>query len=205
MSRETFTERARRAQLVEVTVERIAEHGVARCSLARIAEAAGITKGAVLYHFATRDALVRAAYEHVLGVLTDAVGAAVDAAPGPAAAVDAYVTTMIEHLAAHPRHVRLLADTLGDPASGVDDRDDRPARWGPLAGLVDAARDAGEYRHEVDARRLAVLLGGAIDGVVAERLADPGFDTTAAADDLRALLTLNARNQGSTPIGRSPQ
>ncbi|MEJ2866192.1 TetR/AcrR family transcriptional regulator [Actinomycetospora sp. OC33-EN08] len=182
----TFTEEARRRQLVDVTVGLLAEHGYGRCSLARIAEAAGITKGAVIYHFRTKDAVVRAAYEHVLGELVGAVGAAVDTAPTPGAAVDAYVATMLGHLGAHPDHARVLADSLD--AAVVRDRDDRPARWRPLAALISTAQDAGQYRSG-DPRVLAVVLGGAIDGLVAERLADPSFDLDAAAE----VLSVSAR------------
>lgn len=168
----TFTEEARRRQLVDVTVALIAEHGYGRCSLARIAEAAGVTKGAVLYHFRTKDAVVRAAYAHALGGLVDAVGAAVDAATTPGEALRAYVTTMLEYLAAHPQHARVLADSLD--AAVVADRDDRSARWRPVADLVAAAQADGTCRAG-DPRSLAVALGGAIDGLVAERLADPVF------------------------------
>jgi TetR/AcrR family transcriptional regulator len=50
----TFTERARRTQLVEVTVGGVAAYGYAGCSLQRITDAASITKAAVIY-FATKD------------------------------------------------------------------------------------------------------------------------------------------------------
>ncbi|WP_433803123.1 TetR/AcrR family transcriptional regulator [Actinomycetospora sp. CA-084318] len=180
----TFTEEARRRQLVDVTIGMLAEHGYGRCSLARIAEAAGVTKGAVLYHFRSKDAVVRAAYEHVLGELVTAVGTAVDAAPTPGAAVDAYVTTMLSHLGARRDHARVLADSLD--AAVVRDRDDRPARWRPVAALIEAAQAAGQYRAG-DPRVLAVALGGAIDGLVAEKLADPSFDLDEAA------ATLNGR------------
>lgn len=168
----TFTEDARRRQLVDVTIALVAEHGYGRCSLARIAEAAGVTKGAVLYHFRTKDAVVRAAYSHVLDGLVAAVGDAVDAASSPGGALRAYVTTMLGHLGANPQHARVLADSLD--AAVVHDRDDRPARWRPVAGLVEAAQATGECRAG-DPRALAVALGGAIDGLVAEQLADPAF------------------------------
>src|SRR5690606_4747458 len=83
----TFTQRLRRAQIIEKTVELVAEKGYAGVSLSGIAERAGISKPAVLYHFSSKTAVVDAAYEHVLHELVARVGAAVEAAPaadGPA-------------------------------------------------------------------------------------------------------------------------
>jgi AcrR family transcriptional regulator len=175
----TFTERARRAQLVAVTIGLIAEHGRAGCSLQRIADAAGITKAAVLYHFESKNAVVRAAYDEVIASLTGRVGAEVKAAPSPAAAVDAYVRALIGHLADNPGHVRMIVEAF-DGDTGVTDRPNSPSRWRAVAGLIDAAVEAGQYRADVDSRVLAIVLGGAIDAVVAESLADPGFDLVRA-------------------------
>lgn len=179
----TLTERARRAQLIEVTIDRIAEQGYAATSLARIAEAAGITKAAVLYHFATKDALVEAAHEHALTALTTAVGAAVEEA-GTADAPAAYIRSMIGHLRDHPRHTRMIVEAMVH-GGGADYSPE--LRWGPLARLIEAAARArgGEA---ADARTLAIIVGGGIDAIVSERLHDPGYDTAGAADRLVELL-----------------
>ncbi|WP_053617161.1 TetR/AcrR family transcriptional regulator [Nocardiopsis sp. NRRL B-16309] len=177
----TLTERARRRQLVAVTIGLVAEHGYAACSLQRIADAAGITKGAVIYHFASKNAVIRAAYDAVIEALTERVGTAVGLAPGPAAAVDAYVESMIGHMAENPTHVRVLTEALAPAVdTGVDDGPASPERRRVLADLVTAAVSAGEYRADLDAATLAVILNGAIDAVVAQTLADPGYDLTAA-------------------------
>jgi AcrR family transcriptional regulator len=177
----TLTELARREQLVAVTIDLVAEHGHAACSLQRIADAAGLTKGAVIYHFASKNAVIRAAYDTVVGALTARVAAAVQLAPGPAAAVDAYVESMIGHMAENPTHVRVLAEALA-PATdtGVDDDPASPERSRALADLLAAAVAAGEYRADLDAATVAVIVHGAIDAVVAQTLTDPGYDLAAA-------------------------
>lgn len=187
----TFTEQARRAQLVDATIEQIARRGLAGASLARVAEATGITKAAVLYHVGSKDALIAAAYQRVLDALVASVGAAIDAAPvGDRPAV--YIRTMVAHLRDNPRHVRVLAEVGRE--QDVDHASE--ARWAPLAGIIDAAAEAAtEHRGvvkrgatAVDSRALALIIGGAIDGIVAERLADEEFDVTSAADLLVSLL-----------------
>ncbi|SIM47180.1 TetR/AcrR family transcriptional regulator [Micromonospora cremea] len=174
----TFTERARRGQLIESTIELVADNGYAGTSLAGIAEHAGITKAAVLYHFPSKDALVRDAYGHVLGALVSEIAAVVGAAEvadGPAA----YVRSMIGYLRDHPRHTRMIVEAMshgdGDHASN--------ARWGPLAEIITAAQSARGVRAG-DARTIAIIVGGAIDAIVAERLHDPGYDTVTAAERL---------------------
>lgn len=186
----TFTERARRQQLIGVTIEQVAQRGFAGASLARIAESAGITKAAVLYHFGSKDALVTAAHEEVLESLVATVGEALE----DAAVADrpgAYIRTMVAHFRDHPQHARVLAAAATQ--EGFDHA--REDRWAPLSGLLDAAAQArGDEVLDgialaADSRALAVLIGGAIDGIVAEHLEDPSFDTDAAAALLVAMLS----------------
>ncbi|HEX3930229.1 MAG TPA: TetR family transcriptional regulator [Nocardioides sp.] len=63
--------RATRARLMEATVECLAEVGFGRTSTTLISERAGVSRGAQLHHFPTKDALVVAAVAH----LTDVRGA----------------------------------------------------------------------------------------------------------------------------------
>ncbi|SCE67205.1 transcriptional regulator, TetR family [Micromonospora coriariae] len=177
----TFTERARRAQLVEVTVGIVAAHGYAGCSLQRIADAAGITKAAVIYHFATKDAVIRAAYDAVIEALVGHVAERIAEAPTAESKADAYVCGLIGYLAAHPDHVRLIIEAAdGDRGS--------PGRWEPFAGLIDDAKASGAYRPDVDSRMLAILVGGAIDAAVGQSLREPAFDLHTAAEAVVDLL-----------------
>ncbi|TDD43977.1 TetR/AcrR family transcriptional regulator, partial [Kribbella antibiotica] len=178
MREPTFTEQARRAQLIDVTVELVAEHGYPGTSLARIAERAGITKAAVLYHFPSKNALVEAAQNHVLTAIVTEVGTAVDAAE-PADAPAAYIRSMIGHLRTNPRHTRMLIEAL--TAAGQDARtaERSAARWTPLANLIATARAAQGRTAPIDLRTVALVIGGGLDAIVAESLTDPTYDTAA--------------------------
>ncbi|WBB56814.1 TetR/AcrR family transcriptional regulator [Verrucosispora sp. WMMD573] len=178
----TLIERARRAQLIEVTIELVADRGYSGASLAAIAERAGITKAAVLYHFPTKAAVVRAAHEHALTALVGDVAAAVEAAD-TANRPAAYVRSMVGHLREHPRHTRMIIEAMVH-----DDGDHDPAaRWQPLAELIDAARLA-RGGGDIDTRTTAIIVGGGIDAIVAEQLHDPDYDTAAAAEHLATML-----------------
>jgi TetR/AcrR family fatty acid metabolism transcriptional regulator len=54
----SFIEAARRAQIIECTIETIASLGHAQASLAQIAARAGISKGVISYYFGSKDALI---------------------------------------------------------------------------------------------------------------------------------------------------
>lgn len=176
----TFIERARREQLVGLTIHLIAEHGIARTSLQRIADSAGLSKAAVLYHFRTKNDVITAAYEAVRDAFVDDVAKDVSAAASPGAAVEAYLTGLLGYLARHPEHARLLGETLSAPGVGLPDREDTPARWQPFADLIARAQAAGEYDPTLDPRTHAIALGGAIDALAAESMTDADYSLDAA-------------------------
>lgn len=180
----TFIEQARRTQLIEVTIAMVAEHGYSGTSLSRIAGGAAITKAAVLYHFPTKDAVVDAAYQHVLATLVTRITGAVEAAD-PAHGPAVYVRTMIAHLHEFPEHTRMLTEAL---TSGATPEQDTSRRWQGLAQIMAAARAARGLGGGTDLRTLAIVVGGAIDAIIGERLRDPSYDTIAAGEELVTVL-----------------
>ncbi|CAM5275834.1 TetR/AcrR family transcriptional regulator [Streptomyces atroolivaceus] len=178
----TLTEQARRAQLIAVTIEQVAAKGYAGTTLVGIAQAAGITKAAIFYHFESKDSLIDAAYGHVITAMTGEVAAEIqDADPSDGPAV--YALAMVKHFHEHPQHARMIVEAGN--RGGFDYEPE--TRWGPLAHLIDAAAHA-RGGVVVDARTLAVITGGAIDAIVAEGLHDPAFRMMRAANQLSALI-----------------
>ncbi|AZM57128.1 TetR family transcriptional regulator [Streptomyces sp. WAC 01529] len=190
----TFTEQARRGQLIECTIDLIASKGYPATSLAAIAEQAGLSKGAVLYHFASKDNLTQATFSYVIERFTAYVNEKVAAEPDPRAAVVAYVRAMIDYQRDNRRHVRVITEMLLDDAGGTRLKNpgghDTAGRWNALADLLTAGQQAGQLR-EFDPATVALAIGGAIDGVIAHWLAHPELDLAAAADEL-VTFTLHA-------------
>lgn len=171
----TFVEQARRRQIVEGTIELVADEGLAAASLAAIAKRVGLSKAAVLYHFSSKDEVLAATVAHVLEALVAEVGGAVDAAgPDPRAMLLAYLRTFRTHLRAHRRHVRLLVE------AGTAAPND-PSRWQNVASMIGAGQQAGVFGAG-DARTLAVIVNGALDGLVGEWLRDETYDLDAAGE-----------------------
>src|SRR3954464_13994773 len=108
----TFTEQARRQQLIECTIDLISSRAYPSTSLSAIAERAGLSKAAVLYHFGSKDNLTRAALEQVMTQFGAYVTERLARAEGPRDAVIAYVRAMIGYQQAHRRHVRVITEML---------------------------------------------------------------------------------------------
>ncbi|MFD3416534.1 TetR/AcrR family transcriptional regulator [Streptomyces decoyicus] len=190
----TFTERARRQQLIDATIDLISTRGYPATSLSAIAERAGLSKAAVLYHFSSKDNLTRATLEQVMEQFGAYVTERVAQAAGPRDAIVAYVRGMIGYQQAHRRQVRVITEMLLDDEGGTrlktPGSHDTGGRWQALADLLKEGREAGVLR-EFDTRTVALAIGGAIDGVIAHWLVHPELDLDAAAAELEE-FTLNA-------------
>lgn len=76
--------RAMRARLLEATVELLVERGFSGTSTTLVSERAGVSRGAQLHHFPTKNDLVVAAVEHLTEVRGAELAAAARALPsGP--------------------------------------------------------------------------------------------------------------------------
>jgi AcrR family transcriptional regulator len=64
-----------RARLLAATIECLVEHGYAGTTTQRIQDRAGLSRGALLHHFATKEALLVAAVSHVADAQIGAVRA----------------------------------------------------------------------------------------------------------------------------------
>lgn len=72
---------ATRAALLDATIECLVEDGYANTTTARVAERAGVSRGAHLHHFQTRSALVAAAVERLARRRHDELIAAAERLP----------------------------------------------------------------------------------------------------------------------------
>ncbi|QHC22579.1 TetR/AcrR family transcriptional regulator [Streptomyces sp. GS7] len=190
----TFIEEARRAQLVDCAIKAIAELGLHRASLAEIARRAGITKQAIFYHFATRDALIH----EVLAVVTrqgaEFMAERSRRQPTPADELRAYIEANVEYIATHRDRVRALVSI----AMNFTDEDGR-SRLLPLdasvygdslAPLQDILRRGQEQGHfgEFATRTMAMTIRASIDAIGPQLGALPELDLDGYARDLVQLF-----------------
>ncbi|CUR54898.1 Transcriptional regulator, TetR family [metagenome] len=89
--------RAMRARLLEATVECLVERGWSGTSTTLVSQRAGVSRGAQLHHFPTKNALVLAAIEHLSEVRGRELAAAASSLPSGPDRTRAVLDMMVEH------------------------------------------------------------------------------------------------------------
>ncbi len=88
--------RATRERLLSATIEMLASSGWAATTVAGVAEAAGVSRGAAQHHFPTRDALTTAALEQMFDELTRRVAESMSEFPAGPERIDLVVRRAVE-------------------------------------------------------------------------------------------------------------
>lgn len=194
----TFTEEARRAQIIQCAIDTIADVGYARASLAEIAKRAGVSKGVISYHFAGKDELIERVVDHVYNRGAEQITPLLIRQPTVAATLRTYITGNIEFIRGHPHEVAVLTDIFANyrTAEGTlryGMHTDEPL-LAPLRELFEAGQRRGEFREFAPAA-MARVLRTAIDSTALQILAFPDFDPDAYARELVTLFDLATRKE----------
>jgi AcrR family transcriptional regulator len=194
--RATFTNAARRAQIVESAIATIAELGYARASFAQIARRAGLSSTRLIsYHFAEKDDLVREALGTVVARFTDFVKPQVDAEVAPSAKLRTALQANVDFMRGH----RAEVVTLHEIERNYRTADGRPVlaerAEDDLRTLDDILRDGqrqGELR-QFDTGAMAIFILSLRNGVIQRYHVDPRLDLDTIARELITLVDLATR------------
>ena len=203
----TFTELARRAQIVAAAIETIAEMGYGQASFAQIAQRAGLSStGLISYHFASKDELIEQLVDEVVTAGQAFMGPRIEAAVGARAKLRAYLESNLEFMASHRAHIVAVAEIFN---ALPRERGGQPAPYGVwhergIAQLQDLLRQgqrAGEFA-SLSTRVMALTIRAAIDAVGYQLGADPNLDLKTNARELSALFDRATRS--GKPGERAP-
>ena len=194
----TFTESARRAQIVDVAIRVIASVGYGKTSFARIAAEAGLSStGIISYNFDGKDDLTREIVVEVLRAVEAYMTPRIEAAVGARAKLRAYIEANTAFLADYPNHLRALVEVVTNLPKDGADRAEFLARMDATLGFhtdyVRQAQAAGEFR-QFDARVMVIAIQGAIDAVVLRKTREPDLDAAACGRELAELFDHATRN-----------
>ena len=194
----TFTESARRAQIVEVAIKVAAEAGYGNISFARIAKEAGLSStGIISYNFAGKDDLMRAILAEVLRAAGGYISPRVDAAVGARAKLRSYIEAHTSFLADYPHHLPALFEIVSNLPHDWADRAEFMAQLDAThrfhTDYVRQAQAAGEFR-AFDARVMVIAVQGAIDAVTMRKVREPDLDVVACGRELADLFDHATRN-----------
>jgi AcrR family transcriptional regulator len=160
-----------RQRILDAAARVFRDKGYAGARLTDIAEAAGMQAGSLYYHFASREELVEEVLRAGVQQAYDYMRGAVEALPPHASAIERLRAAVTAHLLA----VLELGDytsanirIFGQIPEEIRKRHLRDQRkFGAYLGkLLEAARDAGEIRSDLDLSVVRMLVFGALNWTV---------------------------------------
>jgi AcrR family transcriptional regulator len=193
-ARRTFTEGARRAQIVQAAIETIAETGFRGATFARIARQAGLSStGLISYHFTGRDELMGEVIAKVIGDIRVFMTGRMSGVTGPAAALRAYIEGNAEFTAAHRAEMKALLEIFLNGGLPYDTSSEQAA-LSPIEEILRAGQRSGEFR-AFDPTVMATLIQRAVDGLPFLVAAQPDLDVPAYAAEVVTTFELATRAQ----------
>jgi AcrR family transcriptional regulator len=198
----TFTEAARRAQIIEAAIDTIAEVGFGRASLARIGERVGVSKGLIGYHFAGKDDLIEQVVLEILergkAYMRPRIVDAMATGPG-------FLRSYIESNLSFMREQRnYMVAIVEIERSGLTA--DGQQRFHGHADAIDEAvqvlgqhlahyQAVGDLRPDFDPNVMAVAIRAATDAVLHRYARDPDLDVDNYAHEIVTVFDLATRAQ----------
>jgi TetR/AcrR family acrAB operon transcriptional repressor len=217
MARRTKVEaQVTRERLLDAAERIFCDRGVTRTSLSEVATAAGMTRGAVYWHFKDKADLFRAMCDRAtlpLDTMFERAGEA--ALADPIGTLRALSIGALQNLAADPRaqkvfeivfHKSELVDELADLA--IAHRQERGACLAQIEGIMRRSVEAAQLPADLDPMLATQGLHALMVGIMHEWVLDPSaYDLRAAAPALIDMFLAGLRHQpprrapaGTTPV-----
>ena len=202
-STRTFTETARRAQIVAAAIDTIAELGYGQASLARIAETAGTSKGVIIYHFGGKDELMRELVAEVVARGVAYMEPQIDAEPTGAGKLRAYIESNLAFMGENRNHMvaifEIALNARAADGSRLYDVSVQDTGVAALEQLLAYFQGTGEFRAGFDPHVMAMAIRAAINAVPAQLARDPALDVAHHAREIADLFHIATR-PGSHPV-----
>jgi len=200
-SRRTITNQARRKQIVETTIEVIAEEGYQAATFQRIAQRAGLASTrSISYHFDGKDDLIDAVVADLLATVGGFVSERVsehgqDEGRDPLAD---YIRTVVALNDNHRTQMRALTRVFLDHRPSGGDRPytsrDENTAVSRLQGILTEGQRTGRFR-DFDAWIMAVTVQRSLDGIPFLLEQAPDLDLDRYAEELVTAFDLATRRQ----------
>ena len=174
MVRKTKKEALETRENILDAAERVFDrHGVSRTSLSAIAAEAGVTRGAIYWHFANKAELFDAMMERAIRPLQDIGEVDYGQVAQPLTELRERHHEVLRHLLAEPRYLRVLSiawhkcEYVDEMVDTVDQCMEASARHlGRVETALRTAQELGQLSPSIDTHRAAMGLTTLIDGFV---------------------------------------
>jgi TetR/AcrR family fatty acid metabolism transcriptional regulator len=192
----TFTEHARRAQIVAAAIEIIAASGYGQASVAKIADHIEVAKSVVLYHFKTKFDIIEAVVTLVFAQAALVMAPAIAAEHTAAGKLSAYIRTNVRFIVDNRTAAIAMLEIVTSFRSDAGLRFDQVAAQSvkenlptgelalldPFAIFTEGLR-SGEFR-PLSALFMKNALRATLDGAVWELARDPDYDVVGYGEEL---------------------
>jgi len=172
---------------MDIAIDCFARYGYQATSIDRIAKAAGVTKGALYYHFKDKEEILFEAVKNRVGQFERRVSTDISAITNAAQALAELARVCFDH-ATKSNHRRLIVTLM---VESLDTNPRLAAQFRAmmqrfrefLRDIVRGGQQRGEFRTDVNADVAAEVYAGAIMGAEIQYYQDPrGFDLAATID-----------------------
>jgi TetR/AcrR family transcriptional regulator len=203
----------RRASLVEAALALAAERSPADVTTAQLAQAIGVTQGAVFRHFESKEAIWLAVLDGASARLLDSLQAAAALhTQHPLDALQAVFEAHVAFVMAHPGMPRLVFQELQRPQDTplkARVRQMMHSYRQLIQRLLQNARHQGQLAPGTDLQAASVLFMGSIQGLVMQTLvngdvASIGTQARGVFHLLRTGLSGHQPSHSSSPLPRTP-
>jgi len=166
-----------RPDLTDIAIDCFAQYGYRATSIDRIAKAAGLTKGAIYYHFKDKEDLLFAAVRDRVSQFERSVTAEILPVSDAVGALHRTTQVCLEHATKsnHRRFiVTLMVEALGTNARLSEQFRAMMRRFrGFLRDIIEVGQKQGVFRRDVDAAEAACEYAGAVMGAEIQYYQDP--------------------------------
>jgi len=165
---------ARRERIVDAATRLVARNGSRGTNLAEIAAEAGVSQSGLLYHYASKEALLNAVLDRRDEVEDDVLWQDADTGLGILDVIAHNVTRWAGHSHTVGMHTVLVVENLGDDGALHPRLTSRyHVTVDRVAAVLAAAQDRGEIRTDVDTRLKAIEIIAFVNGLETAWLLDP--------------------------------
>ncbi|MED4956726.1 TetR/AcrR family transcriptional regulator [Paenibacillus macerans] len=193
----SFIEQARRTQILQHAIETIAELGYAQASVGQIAKHAGISKGVITYHFASKDELMDQIVTEVYAAAARFMEPRIERETTPAGMFRVYIESNLAFMEAQRSHIVAVTEIVANART-----EDGKLRYAgasdesilePVIEILKWGQETGDFKPFSDfaLRVTAMSIRSSIDGVAYRLAAASSLDVRGFAQEL-AVLYLSA-------------
>jgi len=173
-------------RILQAASQLIVRNGL-QCSMAAIAEEAGVATGSLYNYFDSKEALVRGVYGRVAEEMTESLSTPAEPGQSPEARVRSYIALYIDFIWVDPVRARLFDYLDNTPLIAMEDAG---KIFGPLVdhaiAMIAEAQAAGAVR-QGPPTLLASFMRGAIRNTLKRRRTDPAPLTGEERDLIAAM------------------